>query len=71
MAQQPGGISTACVKCGMEKGYSLATCPTCKLIEATERNNNNNSYQSTGDAGLPEFLGVMTAIGFILWLLFW
>ena len=25
MAQQPGGISTACVKCGMEKGYSLAT----------------------------------------------
>jgi|TARA_R110000851_G_scaffold18180_3_gene57256 hypothetical protein len=69
MAQQPGGISTACVKCGMEKGYSLATCPTCKLIEATERN--NNSYQSTGDAGLPEFLGVMTAIVFILWLLFW
>ena len=68
MAQQPGGISTACVKCGMEKGYSLATCPTCKLIEATERNNN---YQRDGDAGAPEFLGALTVIvGLIVWL-FW
>lgn len=69
MAQQPGGISTACVKCGMEKGYSLATCPTCKLIEATERN--NSRYQSTGDSGLPEFLGAMTAIVGIIWLFWW
>lgn len=69
MAQQPGGISTACVKCGMEKGYSLVTCPTCKLIEATERN--NNSYQRDGDAGLPEFLGMMTAIVGIIWLFWW
>ena len=68
MAQQPGGISTACVKCGMENGYSLATCPTCKLIQATER---NNSYQRDGDAGAPEFLGALTVIvGLIVWL-FW
>lgn len=69
MAQQPGGISTPCVKCGMEKGYSLAYCPTCQLIEATKQNNVN--YQNTDDGGLPEFLGAMTVIGFILWWLFW
>ena len=61
-------ISSTCIQCGMEKGYSLATCPTCKLIEATER---NNSYQRDGDAGAPEFLGALTVIvGLIVWL-FW
>ena len=67
MAQQPGGISSACVKCGMEKGYSLTTCPTCKLIEAIERN--NRSQIDPSDSGLPEFLGAMTVIvGLIYWL---
>ena len=69
-------ISTPCLKCGMEKGHSLAICPTCQLVEAQEEANRLTrqsmpSVSRSGSDVLIDILGGIVGVVFCFYFLYW
>ena len=62
----PIGISTPCVRCGMEKGGNLKYCPTCEITNAIRDQNNTED-----NSGWEGFLGMVTGLVLVGYFLYW